>query len=118
MGQVAQAEVIVVEDSGSNTRRRALLCTAVVLWLSIIMGIVVGTKDNTSPDTTTRLTTLSDMFVKYKVSIQALQDTSSPQYLALAWMAGSNDSTDLQSILSDDKLVERFASFFPSATAS
>jgi hypothetical protein len=35
----------------------------------------------------------------------------------LAWMAG-NDSTDLQSILSDDKLVERFASFFPSATAS
>jgi hypothetical protein len=53
-------------------------------------------------------TRLSDLFVKYKVSIHALQDPASPQYLALAWMA-DNDSPDLQSTLSDDELVERFA---------
>jgi hypothetical protein len=52
---------------------------------------------------------LFDKFVKkYNVSIHALQDASSPQYLALAWMV-DNDSTDLQSTLSDDELVERFA---------
>jgi hypothetical protein len=53
-------------------------------------------------------TRLYDLFVKYQVSIQALQDPSSPQYLALEWMV-DNDSSDLQSTLSDDKLVERFA---------
>jgi hypothetical protein len=53
-------------------------------------------------------TRLSDLFVKYKVLIQALEDPASPQYLALAWMV-DNDSTDLQSTLSDDELVERFA---------
>jgi hypothetical protein len=56
----------------------------------------------------TRFVTLSAIFVDHNVSSQALQDPSSPQYLALAWMA-DNDSTDLQSTLSDDELVERFA---------
>jgi hypothetical protein len=50
---------------------------------------------------------LSDLFVDYKVSIPALQDLSSPQFEALAWMAYS-DSTDLQSRMSNDELVERF----------
>jgi hypothetical protein len=50
---------------------------------------------------------LSDLFVDYKVSIVALQDLSSPQYLALDWMA-YNDSADLQLPLSDDQVVERF----------
>jgi hypothetical protein len=54
-----------------------------------------------------RLATLSDLFVDYNVSIQALQDLSSPQYAALDWMA-KNDSTVLQDTLSDDALVERF----------
>jgi hypothetical protein len=54
-------------------------------------------------------TRLSDLFVKYKVSTQALQDPSSPQYLALVRMADNYDSTTLQSTLSDDELVERFA---------
>jgi hypothetical protein len=54
-------------------------------------------------------TRLSDLFFKdYKVSVQALQDQSSPQYLALDWMIDS-DNTTLQSTLSDDELVERFA---------
>jgi Leucine-rich repeat (LRR) protein len=44
---------------------------------------------------------------EYKVSSQAFQDTSSPQYEALVWMTDT-DSTDLQSALSDDELVERF----------
>jgi hypothetical protein len=46
----------------------------------------------------TRLATLFD---------QALQDLSSPQYEAFDWMT-NNDSTDLQSTLSVDELVERF----------
>eukprot|EP00978_Attheya_sp_CCMP212_P016812 scaffold44411_cov45-Attheya_sp.AAC.1 len=54
-----------------------------------------------------RLVMLFDLFVDYKVSMQALQDFSSPQYEALAWMANS-DSTDLQRTMSDDELVERF----------
>ena len=36
-----------------------------------------------------------------------MQDLSSPQYAALAWMANS-DSADLQLTMSDDELVERF----------
>jgi Leucine-rich repeat (LRR) protein len=52
---------------------------------------------------------LSDKFVKqYKVSIQALLDRSSPQYEALEWIL-DNHSTDVQSKLSDNELVERFA---------
>jgi hypothetical protein len=44
IGQVAQAEV--VEDDGTNTRRRALLCAGiVVILLAIILGIVYGTRD-------------------------------------------------------------------------
>jgi hypothetical protein len=233
--KVAQAEV--VEDDGSKPRRRALLCAAMVVILSaIILGVVLGTRDNTSPTIVdndscdnafgpinraeiipgstsngatvdieapscgsaskptapgvwynitgdggiitlstcgtktdfdsqisvftgscdelmcvdaidnacgsqsrlefesirnepyhvlvhglgnssgsfdlqivfTRLVTFSDLFVKYNVSSQALQDRSSPQYEALEWMAYS-DSTTLQSALSDNELVERFA---------
>jgi hypothetical protein len=51
-----------------------------------------------------RFVALSAFFEDGNVSSQALQDTSSPQYQALEWMA-ETDSTDL----SDDKLVERFA---------
>ena len=54
-----------------------------------------------------RLETLSQLFVDNEISIQALQDPSTPQYAALDWMANI-DSTDLQSKLSDDALVERF----------
>jgi hypothetical protein len=39
---------------------------------------------------------------------QALQDLSSPQFEAFDWLT-NKDSTDLQSTLSDDELVERFA---------
>jgi hypothetical protein len=56
----------------------------------------------------TRLTLPYKLVKEYKVSIQALQDPSSPQYEALAWMAYI-DSSALQSTLSDDELVERFA---------
>jgi hypothetical protein len=55
----------------------------------------------------TCLVTLSAVFVDHKVSSQAFQDPSSPQYKALVWMAYS-DSITLQSTLSDDELVERF----------
>jgi hypothetical protein len=55
----------------------------------------------------TRLASLFDFFVIYNISIQALQDLSSPQYAALDWMANI-DSIDLQATLSDDELVERF----------
>jgi hypothetical protein len=45
-----QAEKL-VEDDGTNTRRRALLCRGmVVILLGIIIGTVVGTRD-TSPNT-------------------------------------------------------------------
>jgi hypothetical protein len=139
------------EDGGSKPRRRVLLCAAIVVILSaIILGSVLGTRDNTRLTTLSHLfvehtvssiyalqnrpsspqylalawmsmvdkdrtflpqimvTCLSDLFVKYTVSIQALQNRSSPQYEALVWMAYS-DSTSLQSKLSDDELVERFA---------
>jgi hypothetical protein len=48
MGHVAQAEV--VEDDGSNTRRRALLCSGimVILLAIIILGSVLGTRDASS----------------------------------------------------------------------
>ena len=46
-GQVAQAEV--VQDDGSKTRRRALLCAgSVVILLAIILGSVLGTRDTSS----------------------------------------------------------------------
>jgi hypothetical protein len=51
---------------------------------------------------------LSNLFVKYNVSIEALEDISSPQYKALEWMV-DRDSSTLQSTLSDDELLERFA---------
>jgi hypothetical protein len=54
-----------------------------------------------------RLATLSNLLVDYSISIQALQDPSSPQYKALDWMANI-DSTDVQDRLSDGELVERF----------
>ena len=57
--------------------------------------------------TPTRLANIFDVLVSYNVSIQALQDISSPQYEALAWMA-NNDSPQVQSKLSNDELVERF----------
>jgi hypothetical protein len=115
--QVVQPEG--VEEDGSKPRRRALIGAAIVVLLSaIIIGSVLGTRDdpdtttrdkNTSSDITTRLTTFSNLLVtEYKVSSQTFQDTSSPQYQALLWMV-DKDSTDLQSTLSDDELVERFA---------
>jgi hypothetical protein len=49
MEQVPKAEI--VEDDGSNTRRRALLLTGIVaIILAIILGTVFGTRD-TSPNT-------------------------------------------------------------------
>jgi Leucine-rich repeat (LRR) protein len=54
-----------------------------------------------------RRTTLSNLFVSYNVSIEDLETLSSPQYLALDWMA-DEDSIDLQAELSDYELVERF----------
>jgi hypothetical protein len=55
----------------------------------------------------TRLVTLSELLVKYNVSSQGFQVTSSPQYAkTLVWMV-ENDSPDLQSTMSDDELVER-----------
>jgi hypothetical protein len=52
--------------------------------------------------------TFSYKFVKQYVPSQVLQNTSSPQYEALEWMAYS-DSITIQSTMSDDELVERFA---------
>jgi hypothetical protein len=105
MGQVAHAEI--VKDDGSRSRRRAVLCAAIVGILSaIILGILLGKKDNTSPDTITRVTVF--YLQQYQVSGQALQDPFSSQSRALAWMA-HNDSIDLQSTMSDDELAERFA---------
>ena len=52
-----------------------------------------------------RLVKLSDLFVDYNVSIQALHDLSSPQYAALAWMADNDPSTDLQDMLLVECLV-------------
>jgi hypothetical protein len=105
MGQVAQAEV--VEDDGSKPRRRALLCSVIVVILSaIILGVVLGTRDNSSPET---ITVLEVLYVdQYRVGSQAFQDLSSPQSRALVWMA-RNDSSDLQSTMSDDELAERFS---------
>jgi len=51
--------------------------------------------------------TLSQLFVDYEISRQALQDPSTPQYAAFNWMANI-DSIDLQDTLSNDALVERF----------
>ena len=57
IGEVAQAEV--VEDDGSQTRRRTCLCACTfVILLAIILGSVLGTRDNSSntisvPETTT-----------------------------------------------------------------
>ena len=57
LGQVAQAEVVggigqvaqgdhVVEDGGTKTRRRVLLCIGIiVILLGIILGTVLGTRD-------------------------------------------------------------------------
>ena len=55
-----------------------------------------------------RRTMLSNLFVSYNVSIEDLQDSSSPQYSALDWMA-ETDSASGQADLSSDQLVERFA---------
>jgi hypothetical protein len=55
-----------------------------------------------------RLATLSDLLVDYNVSIQALQDLSSPQYAALDWMANIDSTDPLQFTMSDNELVERF----------
>jgi hypothetical protein len=52
--------------------------------------------------------TLSDLFVDYNVSIEALQNVSSPQYAALDWMANIDSTYSLHFTLSDDELVERF----------
>jgi hypothetical protein len=52
MGKVAQAEV--VEDAGSKTRRRALLCAGImVILLAIILGVALGTRRDTSPSANT-----------------------------------------------------------------
>jgi hypothetical protein len=56
----------------------------------------------------THFATLSDLFVDYNVSIQALQDLSSPQYAALDWMANIDSTDPLQFTMSDNELVERF----------
>jgi hypothetical protein len=67
-----------------------------------------GAYGNFALSIATRLTPLFELFVDYNVSIQALQDLSSPQYEALDWMT-NDDSTDLQDTMSDDELVQRFA---------
>jgi hypothetical protein len=56
----------------------------------------------------TVFTSLFDMFVYFKVSSQALEDSNSPQYAALDWMT-NNDTIDLQFTLSYNALLERFA---------
>jgi hypothetical protein len=53
-----------------------------------------------------RLVTLSSaVFSAQYMVAEAFQDTSSPQYQALAWAAYS-DNTTLQSTMSDDELLE------------
>jgi hypothetical protein len=53
-------------------------------------------------------TSLFDLFVNFKVSSQALEDPTSPQYAALDWMTNNDSTPDLQSPLSHNWLVERF----------
>jgi hypothetical protein len=55
-----------------------------------------------------RMATLSDLFVDYEVSIQALQEPSSPQSAALHWMVNIDSADPLQVTPSDNELVERF----------
>jgi hypothetical protein len=75
----------------------------------VLVHGVGGASGNFTLFIATRSAILFDLFVEYKVSIQALQDLSSPQYSALAWMVNI-DSTDLQFTLSDDEVVERLRS--------
>ena len=73
----------------------------------LVHGIGGASGNFTLAATTNRLATLIDLFVDYEISIQALQDRSTPQYEALQWMVNI-DSPDLQATLSDDELVDRF----------
>jgi hypothetical protein len=59
-GHVAQAEI--VEGGGSYTRRRALLCSGVlVILLAInIVGIVLGTKHTSSMETKCNIHAIND----------------------------------------------------------
>jgi hypothetical protein len=89
-----------------------------VCFLALTVGVGVSfgvalpktTNQSSAARTTARPTTswasLFDLLLNYNVSIQALQDPSSPQYAALFWMV-NNDSIDIA--LSDDELIERFA---------
>jgi hypothetical protein len=55
----------------------------------------------------TRLVNLIDLFVNCNLPIEAMQELSSPQHEAFAWMT-NDDSNDLQSTLSDNELAEHF----------
>ena len=89
-----------VEWTGVSGAEYRLLVTSTVFSLDLPGNFTLSVAIN-------RLATLSQLFVDYEISIQALQDPSTPQYAALDWMANI-DSTDLQHTLSDDALVERF----------
>jgi hypothetical protein len=105
---LAARSVVQTQDAEKVKTRRdhALICAGILVILSgIIIGIVFATRD-TSPSRLDILS-LSELFVDYNVSIQDLQDVSSPQHEALLWMANS-DSADMQRTMSNDELVERF----------
>jgi hypothetical protein len=62
-----------------------------------------------TPRITPKLFTSSfGLFVCFEVSSQALEDPMSPQHAALDWMTNKDTSTDLQSTMSQNELVERF----------
>ena len=74
----------------------------------LVHGVGGASANFTFSITSNRLANLSDLLVDYDISIQALQDRSTPQYQALEWMANDDSTDPLHFTLSDDELVERF----------
>jgi hypothetical protein len=97
-----------IESSGGSSSSSRVAWTAVssVKYLLLVTS-KESSSNSTKPKFDLRITSLFDLFVEYKVSIVALQDSNSPQYVALNWMV-NNDDPYLQVLPSDDQLVERF----------
>jgi hypothetical protein len=136
MGQAARAEVI--EDDGSKTRRRALLCTGIVIVLgSVLLGTRYTSSNTRSVPATTAPTISSapsetpslrpsptpsisqtptvDPLGKSFFDLFVSYNTSIQALQDLSSpqhealiWMTNNDSTDLQVKVSDDELVERF----------